>query len=171
MDHDDYTDGARGDSPGILICKAALMGFGIFKRDVEHFGEVLTKMVRRGSLDATAGCRDVSLNSGSVITACKLLFLSLLSLHDWDGQEILIDFFIQVNNVMDLPFCLLVGGIRRMALLPQELTGAQERLRMLEFPPLSWKHIHDGKLTGSVNDFTTHHNTAPLVELDRQISV
>ena len=42
--------------------------------------------------------RDVSLNSGCVISPGKLLFLSFPSSHHWDGQQLLIDAAIQIKD-------------------------------------------------------------------------
>jgi hypothetical protein len=43
---------------------------------------------------------------------------------------------VEIEDDEDLLLGLLLGREGRVALLPQELTGAQERLRVLELPPL-----------------------------------
>ena len=53
VDHDNDAERASRESPRVLVGKPMLVGVGIFKRDVEHLGEVLTEMVRRCCLHYT----------------------------------------------------------------------------------------------------------------------
>lgn len=52
-------------------------------------------------MDTTASRWDITLNSGSVETTGKLFLLGLLTLHNGDGQEFLVDPGVQVKNVQD----------------------------------------------------------------------
>lgn len=73
-----------------------------------------------------------------------------------------------------------------MSLLPQELSGPQERLRMLELPPLVGGETKkrtvneaDTRRSPDSGDLEqqmrlledTNHNVTPLVELDGQVPV
>ena len=54
------------------------LSVGVGEGDVEHLGEVLTKRVRGGTLDATTADGNESLDSGGVQTASKLFLLGLV---------------------------------------------------------------------------------------------
>ena len=66
----------------------------------------------------------------------ELLLLGLASGYDGDGQHVLVDLSVEVEDGHHLLIGLWFGGERRVALLPEELAGAQERLRVLELPAL-----------------------------------
>ena len=59
MDHGQHADGPGGEAPGVLIGIALLTRLlRVLKYDLEHLGEVLTKMVRRGTLQQEETERD-----------------------------------------------------------------------------------------------------------------
>ena len=96
--------------------------------DVEHLGEVLAEAVRRAALDAAPGRRDEALDGRRVQAAGELLLLRLDARDDGDGEELLVDAAVQVEDLEHLLVGLRLGLERRVALLPQELARAQERL-------------------------------------------
>jgi hypothetical protein len=58
--------------------------------NVKHLGKVLPEVVRRGTLDSTSSSGDERLDSGRVVTPCKLLLLSLASGHNGASEELLV---------------------------------------------------------------------------------
>ena len=57
MDHDQHTDGSRGDGPRILISVLLLFGLrvGVLEGNVKHLGKILSQMMRRSSLKKDHG--------------------------------------------------------------------------------------------------------------------
>jgi hypothetical protein len=88
----------------------------------------LAQVVRRPALDTAARGGDKALDGGGVVASGEFLFLGLLALEDGDGEEVVVDRRVQVEDLEDL----LVGlGAREegsVALLPQELARAEEGL-------------------------------------------
>ncbi len=82
VDHNHDTDGARRDAPGVLVDEARLLALGVLEDDVEDLAEVLSQVVRGGTLDGATGGTDVDLHGGSVVTAGELLLLCLAT---WQG--------------------------------------------------------------------------------------
>ena len=155
VDHNHDTQGTGRETPGVLpnMDRGLLLvtlGGGILDGDVEHLAEVLPKTVRGTTLDTTASGGNVALHGGGVGTTGKLLLLRLLTLDHGNGQELLIDAGVQVQNLDDLLMGSILGQMSSVALLPQELTGSQERLGVLELPS---------------------HNGVPLVELEGKVTV
>ena len=100
--HDDDTDRACSDGPAVLMRVVTFSRLRILERDVEHLGEVLAQVMRCGRLDATARRGDVRLDGERVVATGKLLLHRLTALTHWDCQQILIDFLIQIDNVVHL---------------------------------------------------------------------
>lgn len=92
-------------------------------------------------LDGSAAGGDERLHGGGVIPSCKLLLLRLPPLHHRDGHQLLVHPRVQIQDLKHLFGCLLFGGKGRVSLLPQELSGSQEGLRVLELPSLEEKKL------------------------------
>jgi len=54
------------------------------------------------NLYASARCSNVCLNSCSVVTSGKFLFQGLLTFHNWDCQQLLVDVLVQVQDAKHL---------------------------------------------------------------------
>ncbi|KAH3664938.1 hypothetical protein OGATHE_003753 [Ogataea polymorpha] len=152
MDHHHDTNNSGRKTPRRLMCIYFRMLWTkrVLNRDVEHLGEVLAEVVRGGTLNTPAGGWDVSFASGGVQTSGKLLVLSLNTLYDRNSKQFLVNARIKIQDLADLLASFLLGEVCCMALLPQELSGSEEWLRVLEFPS---------------------NHRVPLVELQWQISV
>lgn len=129
-------------------------------------------------LDGSAAGRDKRLHGGSVIASCELLLLSLPALHHGDGHQLLVHPRVQIQDLKHLFGGLLFGGESRVSLLPQELPGSQERLRVLELPSLKRKESLWRRKIVAGQDAPncelraeTDHDVAPLVEFNWQVSV
>jgi hypothetical protein len=129
-----------------------LIGLGrrILDSDAEHLTEILAEAVGGTTLNTTAGSRYISFDGSGVETPSELLLFSLLTLYNRDGQELLVDLRIVVENLQNLLMSALLSKMCGVALLPKEFTGTKERLGVLELPS------NDG---------------VPLVELEGQVSV
>ena len=93
--HDAHADGSGGKSPGCLPGDRATTLL-ILIENLEHFTKVLAQIVRGGGLNSAASFVDKSFDGGGVQATCKFLSLSLGSLHDGNGQELLICLFIHI---------------------------------------------------------------------------
>lgn len=65
--------------------------------------------------------------------------MTMRGTYDWDGQQIFVDLSVQIQDDQDFLFGLLLRSEGRVALLPKELAGSEERLRVLELPSLERK--------------------------------
>lgn len=92
-------------------------------------------------LDGSAAGGDERLHRGGVIPSSKLLLLCLPPLHHRNGHQLLVHPRVQIQDLKHLFSCLLSGGESRVSLLPQELSGSQEGLRVLELPSLKEKKL------------------------------
>jgi hypothetical protein len=109
--HDHDTNGTGGQTPRVLehvdlgvlaSLTVGSRGLGVLDVDVEHLGEVLAKVVRGTALDTTASGGDEALNSGRVVGTGKLLVLRLDTGDDGDGEDLLVNAAVEVENVADL---------------------------------------------------------------------
>lgn len=107
-------------------------------------------MVGSSGLDTSAGGGDETFHSGGVITTGKLFLLGLFTGDDGHSEDILVDLSVELKNVED--FLVSIGLVKEggVAFLPEEFSGTEERLRVLEFPS---------------------DDRVPLVELEREVSV
>ena len=143
MHHRHDTNATCGEPPGVLVCKVMFSFLQSWaegntitiattthlprnlKLDVEHFREVLTKVMWGGSLCnntwklvqqvgeepylyAPPTSRDESLDGGGVVSTCKLLFLCLLPGDNRYGQQFLIHTTIQIQYDHNLCVCVCV---------------------------------------------------------------
>jgi hypothetical protein len=123
---------------------------GIFNCDLEHFTEVLSQAVGRSSLNTSAVRGDVTFNGCSVVTSSKLLVVCLLTANDRNSKKLLVHPSIQLQDLQDFLSCQLFGKVSSVAFLPQELSGSEERGRLLSLPA---------------------HNGVPLVQSKREVSM
>ena len=84
------------------------------------------EVVRRARLERPAVGHH-RLDAQRVAGAGELLGLGLASLDDRDGQPVLGELAVALEHGLDLGGRLLVGGVEGVALLPEELRGAQEQ--------------------------------------------
>ena len=177
MDHDEGADRPRGQTPAVLEGER-LLALRVLEADVEHLAEVLAQVVTRPSLqgqwsrpsdcphlNAASIDGDVGLDGRREVAAGELLALRLAPLHHGDGHQVRVDAGVQLEDLEHLLLRLAPTGERRVALLPQEFPGPQERRRMLELPAL--------QSTGHTVAYGsgTDHDIAPLVQTDGQIAM
>ena len=74
-------------------------------------------------------------SGGCIVSTSELFLFCLFAPDDRDGQEVFVDLAIEVEDDQDLLLGLVEGRESRVTLLPQELTGPEERLGVLELPP------------------------------------
>ena len=89
--------------------------------------EFLPHSVRGGALYAPAVHRDNALDSGGVVASGELLEFRFLPLDHRNGQELLVDCRVHIEDHSDLGRGLRETGVGSVAFLPQELAGPQER--------------------------------------------
>ena len=151
MRHDHDTNAACAETPRVLPHEALAVGLvRVLDDNVEHLGEVLAETVGSCGLDTTTRCGNETLDGRCVQSTRELLLLRLDTGDDGHGEEVLKDAAVEVKNVEYLLVGLLLGEECGVALLPEELARAQERLRVLELPA---------------------HDRVPLVKLKREVTV
>lgn len=151
VDHDHDTQRTGGETPRVLVrVQSTLRLVWRLDGNVKHLGEVLSQVVGSSGLDTSARGGDETFHSGGVITTGKLFLLGLFTGDDGHSEDIFVDLSVELENVED--FLVSIGLVEEggVAFLPEELSGTEERLRVLEFPS---------------ND------RVPLVELEREVSV
>lgn len=155
VNHDHDTNDTGGETPRVLpdkerILLLTLLGSWVLDSDVEHLGEVLTQAMGSGALDTTSSGWNVTLDGGGEKTSGELFLLSLLSLDGWDGEELRVNVRVVLENLHDFVLGILSVQVSGVTLLPQELSGTEEWLWVLELPS---------------------DDRVPLVESERQVSV
>ena len=135
VDHDHDTDDTGGQTPRVLpdMDVLALLG-GVLDSDVEHLGEVLAQAVRSGALDTATVGRNVALDGGGVVTTGELLGLGLAAANDGDGEELLVDTGVELEDLENLLAGGLLGKVGSVTLLPHELAGTEEGSGLLGLP-------------------------------------
>ncbi len=124
MGHDHRADHAGGGAPGGLEGILQLIvpaGEG----HVVGPGELVAEIVGGGALQGLVVLHQAFHGVGG-LRAGKLLLLGLLAGHHGDGQHILKEVRIAAQLLLGLGLGLLRGLMERVALLPPELSGAQE---------------------------------------------
>lgn len=100
--HHNHTNRPGGDGPWILVGVTSLPCLGILKWEVKHLWEVLTQMMRGGSLNPTTSGWDVGLYCGGEICPSECLLPCLATFHYRNSHVFLVDFFIQIDNLVHL---------------------------------------------------------------------
>ena len=120
----------------------------VLELDARRLGEVLAEEVRRAGLQRLAVLHH-RLDAVGADRAGEPLALGLLALDHRDGEPALGEVGVDAEHLHGLDEGFLLGRVRGVALLPQELGGAQEEAR----PQLPAD------------------NVVPEVEQDRQVTV
>ena len=137
--HHHHTDSPGGDAPAVLEHVLLGPGLGVLERQLEHLAEALAEVVTGGALDSSARHRYEGLHCGGVVSPGKLLLLCLLATDHGDGQQLLVDPPVEVQDGHHLLLGLIEGGEGSVALLPEELSSSEERLGVFELPSLKRK--------------------------------
>lgn len=87
-----------------------------------------------GTLDPAAGGWDVALACGGKETTSEFLFFGFASLDCGHSEELRVDARVPVKDGKNLSLSSCPSLVRSVALLPEELAGAEEGLWVLEFP-------------------------------------
>lgn len=125
--HDHHSNRPRRQSPRVLPHVEDLARLvGVLDLDVEHLGEVLAKAVRGGGLDSSSGGGDEALDGGGEEASGELLVLGLDALDHGDGEQLLVDSAVEIEDLVDLNLGLGLGEEGGVTLLPEELSGSEE---------------------------------------------
>ena len=165
------TDWSSGKTPRCLPYKFLFL-FLILENNIKHFCEVLTQVVRGGSLYSSSIFRYPSLNSRCLISSWEFLRLSLYSFTHWNGEDFFVNSVIELQVVVHLSFSLLISSMSSVTFLPQKFTCSNEWSRVLELPsddvspliefkrkismtlnPVCVGRIHNGLASGSNSDW------------------
>lgn len=149
MEQHTNSNGTSCETPRSLISKLFLLAF-ILKDDVGHLGEILTQIVRCGTLNCSSILWNHCLNCCSVVATWKLLQLTLLAFYHWNCEYFFISTLVELKNVQSLCIGLLLGGMGSVTFLPQEFSCSDEWSWMLELPS---------------------DDVCPLIKFDWQVSV
>ena len=127
--HDDRSDHTGRHTPGSLMNVFQLVIF-VCKLNAECLCKSIAKIV------AGTGLQCFSVMHQGLDRVCRLctgkfLFVCLASLDNRDCQHLLTEICINVQHLDSTCLCLLCGRMCSMSLLPQELSGTQERSRRL----------------------------------------
>ena len=125
MGHDDGADGTSREAPGRLIRGGELI-FLILILNAKGLGKTVSKVVGCGRLQGLAVMHHCLNGIGGLGTG-KLVTLGLLSADDREGEFLLIEVGVDIQHALCLLLGLLGRGVERMALLPEEFSGAEER--------------------------------------------
>ena len=131
VNHDHHTNRTGTKTPRVLPnvqLPLARRIARILYDDVEHLspGKVLTKAVRRGSLDSSSRGGDEPLQGGRVKPSGEFLLLRLYPGDDRNSEEVLIYLSVEVEDLQYLGISLGFGEERCVAFLPEELSCTQE---------------------------------------------
>ena len=145
--HDEGAHQAGADAPrgGPNV---RLPSFFVGKRDVEGLGEVLTQEVRGAGLQGLAVLHE-GFDAIGVLGAGEALALGLHALDDGHRHEVLGKVRVDLEHLLGFLDSFVLGGVGRVAFLPEEFRRAQEQARA-HFPP---------------------HHVGPLIHEQRQITV
>ncbi len=127
MGHDQGAHQAGADTPGRRP-DVLLLAFLVGELHVEGLGEVLAEEVGRAGLEGLAVLHH-RFDGEGVQGASEALVGALVAHDDRQGHHIAGKIGIDVHHLIGLGFGLLGGGVGRVALLPEELRGAQEQAR------------------------------------------
>lgn len=125
--HDDRADHAGGNAPRGLV-RVLQRVVAARERDAEVLRPAVAEVVARAALQRDAVVHH-RLDRVGGDRAGELLLLGLLARHGRDREDVLIELLIGAEHAERFLHGLLGGLVHRVALLPQELGGAQERAR------------------------------------------
>ena len=93
---------------------------------MEHLTEVLAETVGGSTLDTTSGCGDEAFDGCSVKTACKFLLFGFDTGDDGDGEELLVDAAVKIEDLVNFLVGAFFCKMGSVAFLPKEFTCAEE---------------------------------------------
>jgi len=133
--HNHYANRTSGEAPAVLPGKELVPAIvWILDFDAEHLGEILSQAMGGRALDASSGRRDKALDGGRVQTPRELFVLRLDPRYNGDREELFVHLSVEVKDLAHFRVGFLFRHEGGVALLPQELASANERLRRLELP-------------------------------------
>jgi hypothetical protein len=158
VDHNHHTNRPRRETPRVLpdLELVSSRVRRVLNGDTEHLGEVLTKAVGGSSLDTATSGRDETLDGGGVETSGELLLLRLDTGNDGNGEELLVNAAVEVEDLENLLVGFGLGEEGGVALLPEELTSTEEGL--CERQICQYKR-GEREAGGSVRGFLNSHRT------------
>ena len=127
VDHDDRADHPRADAPAGRVGQLQLAA-GVLEADVLRAGEIGAEEVAGARLERLAVLHHRLDRVGRDGTG-EALVLGLLASDDVDREAGLGKFAVHLEHLQRLVARLVGGGVSSMALLPEELAGAQEHPR------------------------------------------
>ncbi len=145
--HDEAADQAGADAPRGLPDVLDLARLGL-ELDVEGLAEVLAEIVAGAGLQGLAVLHH-RLDAEGLERARELLVVGLLAADHRHRQHLFGEVAVDVEHLQDLGHRLVVAGVGGVALLPEELGGAQEE---------AGAHL-------------PAHHVGPLVDEQRQVAV
>lgn len=83
-------------------------------------------MMRCSTLDTPTCSRDESLDGGGVVSTCEFLLFGFDALENGDGEEVVVDCFVKVEDLEDFLVCFGLGEEGSVAFLPEEFTSSEE---------------------------------------------
>jgi hypothetical protein len=83
-------------------------------------------------LDSSTGSGDETFDSSGVESSCELFLFGFDSGDDGDGEEFFVDSAVQVEDLENFFVGLGFREERRVSLLPEELSGTEERFYVEE---------------------------------------
>ena len=130
--HHQRTDQPRGNTP---TRSPNIFQFvvSVLKSAIERLGEVLPEKVARTGLQRLS-ILHYGLNTIGIHCPGEALSLRLHAPDDWHRHPFLRKRGVDIQHLSGLLHRFLLGGVRRMAFLPEELGGAQEKPRS-HLPP------------------------------------
>lgn len=153
MYHDHGADGSRTQTPTVL---PRVKNFAWIRRvlevNFEHTREVLAKMMGCSTLQttymrynvsydiinlnaATIDC-DIGFNCGREVGARKLFLFRFAAFDDRNGEQILIDFGVELEDLKYFALGVFLLLMSSVTLLPQKLACSDKRCWLFEFPSL-----------------------------------
>ena len=122
--HDDRADQAGGHAPrGLLHVLEGVVLVRVLH--VKRLGKAVAEVMARAGLERLAVVHH-GLDGVGLFRAREALLLGLFALEHRDGKVLLAELRIDVQHAQGLLHRLLGGGVDGVALLPPELTAAQE---------------------------------------------
>ena len=147
----------------------------VLETNLEHFWEILSKIMRGSTLNASTTDRHVNFDSCGIVSACKSLLIWLPSSYNRDSKKIFVSLGVDLKNLVDKFICFFFSSMRSVAFLPKEFPCSDERSRVLEFPsddirpliekqgevsmwmdPFGISRVHDGLTSGTDGDWFRH---------------
>ena len=125
--HNHPANEARRDTPRGRVGKLLHTLF-VLELDIAGLGKILAQVVRRASLESLAILHH-RFDAQRINGAGETFALGLTALDDWHGHIVFSKVSIHLEHLMGLLDRFGLSGVDRVAFLPEELGGAQEKTR------------------------------------------